>query len=315
MLIKLSINYDAHASLFAHYECSIIFSSKNVYFYILFLVSLPSISHKEQLTIFERQNLIKQSQVESDNAEIHVTSDESEARDDNSDSDNEVDIVEPIKEKNLNFDDEFDKIASYKFRKLSEESADEVDHEIAEILSGKLVDTKLKVEEIISETKDTDKENIDEKLENILSEQQQTETSVNVDSNPIESIKNDEELHVETTQDQTILQSDELPNETIAEHKADYLETSFVEPELKETIINGVKNNETLINEEQLAAQLISDENKPPVPIQTYLWEDLKKSREQVSGADVCNPFPRQTMHHLCLYIDLHHTFYVLLFN
>jgi hypothetical protein len=35
-------------------------------------------------------------------------------------------------------------------------------------------------------------------------------------------------------------------------------------------------------------AEAAAGGDKPPVPIQTYLWEDIKRAKEQVSGSNVC---------------------------
>lgn len=67
-------------------------------------------------------------------------------------------------------------------------------------------------------------------------------------------------------------------------------QTEPIEANIKATpIINDAKSiiDESLLPTDEASSHENSDE-KPPVPIQTYLWEDLKRAKEQVSGDNVC---------------------------
>jgi hypothetical protein len=62
--------------------------------------------------------------------------------------------------------------------------------------------------------------------------------------------------------------------------------------------ISHQQQKETLIDEDllpkgALEAYNAEQKNRPPIPLQTYLWEEVKRAKEQVSD-NVCNPtYPR----------------------
>lgn len=192
-------------------------------------------------TILEQQKLINPVK---EGEKLSVEKDESVKKEEdeeelNSESDNEeIVIVEPEaaeKRNDVNLDDEFEKIVPFKFKRLSEESIDEVDNEIVEILSD-----AEPLEQVLA--------SLDEITENYLKALGERELAVSKanlkDSVVVEVIK-------------------EAINED-----------SLIEPHSSDTIINE--------------AVVQNDDQKPPVPIPTYLWEDVKKSKEQVSGDNVC---------------------------
>lgn len=201
------------------------------------------------------------------------------------------------KSDDVNLNDEFEKIVPLKFEKLSEESSDEVDHEIAEILSAaqplkvelnyESENPKPQVEIEKKEIVETLKVNEADEPEKSSEDLKQTsELNVKVESKPIE-----EEKKESTT----------VVVEPIVQEKK---ESRFVvTPNVQETptkssepppTVCAPKPTEKLVGENLLPkttplplTELI-DEEKPPVPIQTYLWEDLKRAKEQVSGDHVC---------------------------
>lgn len=62
----------------------------------------------------------------------------------------------------------------------------------------------------------------------------------------------------------------------------------------------AVEPDKAQIDAEHLAAEEENKENsveRPPVPIQTYLWEDVKRAKEQVSE-EVCTIHPRTCQRH-----------------
>lgn len=212
--------------------------------------------------MLKKQNLIKVGIESVDKAAIVVDKKAEEIVEESgeeSESDNEEIIVcEPTavvgKSDDVNLDDEFEKIVAFKFRRLSEESSDEVDHEIEEILC--------------------DAEPLEKELE--------SQTEVNSEIKAQEFVVEEFRPVVEVVADEQ-----ENSSEVEVEQKpSDSIESKPIE----ETSINDAKPTETIIDEELLPKDTKenTDEQKPPVPIQTYLWEDVKRSKEQVSGDNVC---------------------------
>lgn len=129
-----------------------------------------------------------------------------------------------------------------------------------------------------------------------------------------ESLTKPEELQAEPT----VAQSHEIkPQETFSEENlrekatdatekslesdtvqkvSEKIDSKPIEEEIKESSINDAKQRETIIDEKlvtketPLSVETEHTEDKPKVPIQTYLWEDVKRAKEQVSGDNVCTP-------------------------
>lgn len=191
--------------------------------------------------------------------------------------------------KDVNLDSEFEKIVPFKFKRLSEESIDEVDHEIAEILQeaaplGKEVQSE--VEKSQFEIKAiTPEEEVSTELENSRFDVQ----VVDEKAEAAELVK--EEIEESETELNTVTPTNELK-----EPETDKLTSSANENtklEATEPSINDSNANKTIIDGEPMPKEADESVNentddKPPVPIQTYLWEDVKRSKEQVSGDNVC---------------------------
>ena len=223
----------------------------------------------------------------------------------------------------------------HKFEQLSEEcvddSVDETDREIEEILNLKTVITSVTAETVtVPEKKEeiiVTHENFEEDFEVIetvvpdtvvSSESLATvkEVSLETQSLPSETLqKTIVNEVIESIQLDTIVSSEPLsaveevcletntqtlpavePKETII----DDIDYTVLEQTQKETLIDDVnKHRETIIDEELLPKEILlalqtniddhNDPSKPPVPIQTYMWEDVKRSKEQVSD-NVCIP-------------------------
>lgn len=223
----------------------------------------------------------------------------------------------------------------HKFEQLSEEcvddSVDETDREIEEILNLKTVITSVTAETVtVPEKKEeiiVTHENFEENFEVIetvvpdtvvSSESLATvkEVSLETQSLPSETLqKTIVNEVIESIQLDTIVSSEPLsaveefcletntqtlpavePKETII----DDIDYTVLEQTQKETLIDDVnKHRETIIDEELLPKEILlalqtniddhNDPSKPPVPIQTYMWEDVKRSKEQVSD-NVCIP-------------------------
>lgn len=220
----------------------------------------------------------------------------------------------------------------YKFEQLSEEcvddSVDETDREIEEILNLKTV--------ITSVTADT--VNVPEKSEQIVATDnveevfeviETIEPDIVVSSESLATVRENqsppaEESHqqsivnefIESTQLVTVVSSELLPTveEVCVESQTlpvvvpketiiDDIYYTVSEQTQKETLIDDVnRHRETIIDEELLPKEILlalqtniddhndhNDPSKPPVPIQTYMWEDVKRSKEQVSD-NVCIP-------------------------
>lgn len=204
-----------------------------------------------------------------------------EESDDESESDNE-DIEDVVASGDVNLDEEFEKIVPFKFERLSEESSDEVDHEIAEILQeaeplGKEVQAEVEKSKVELKTITPEIEkNLD--IENSRFEVQAVDEKAEAELKDSQAEESDTELNTETPTNE--LKECETAKQTSAANEV-------------ETPINDSSANKTLIDGELLpkATDESVKENaddRPPVPIQTYLWEDVKRSKEQVSGDNVC---------------------------
>lgn len=237
-------------------QAEIAFSHK---FLILFsfpiAVSLPSGVQTEPQTILEKQNASLIAQIRATDLVVDaiISSDpskvagepSSEEESDVSESDNE-ELNDVIEVKLPKKDDVKLEKSSIEFHRLSEDESDnEADKEIENILAKEIVQEKESTPE-----KSPAKELIDD-FELKFEEQKLPETVP-----PI---------------------SPSLPTrETIIDE--DLLPKGPVEAPLS-------KNTDIDTGESHLEKQ----EDKPPIPLQTYLWEDVKRSKEQVSE-DVCYP-------------------------
>lgn len=244
---------------------------------------LPSTAQTEQ-TIFEKQNPIKVPKGTTDDK----SSDEVESGEE-SESDNEdiVDVIE--KGGDININTEFEKLAPFKFKRLSEESSDEVDQEIAEILHeakplGNEVQTEVEKSQFSLKAITPEVEPNSE-VENSRFNVQ----AVNEDAKPLPVA----ELNVsdETVDDDTSTPICELKE--LATDKPTSLADKISEHEELKSSVSDLNANKTVIDDEPLpktpdeSVKEGADE-RPPVPIPTYLWEDVKRSKEQVSGDNVC---------------------------
>lgn len=224
----------------------------------------------------------------------------------------------------------------YKFEQLSQEcvdeSVDETDREIEEILNLKTVITSVtadtvnvpeKSEQIIATDNLEEDFEVNETVEpdTIVSfESLATVREVNLDnqSPPAEDSQQQTIVNevIESTQLVTVITSELLPTveEVCVERQIlpavvsketiiDDIDYTVSEQTQKETLIDDVnRHRETIIDEELLPKEILlalqtniddhndhNDPSKPPVPIQTYMWEDVKRSKEQVSD-NICIP-------------------------
>lgn len=282
IITPLSQLFSQPTDIFSQFRsCKVCFFHEKFIFVILFLVSLPSATHSEPRTTLEKQNLITISKFGSgsgDKKSVDIEEIEVESESDNE----EIGAVGAgaVKKDDVNLD-EFEKIVPFKFKKLSEESLDEVDHEIEEILQeAEPLGQEIKTD--IDPHKAEPSPSPDDTILNfepVSLEVEQEEPSV-VEEKP--------EISVPTVA-AVVEQKDSEPEQTktppIDSNESKHIEAS----------INDSKPKATLIAAEPVPSEKRENsvDEKPPVPIQTYLWEDLKRAKEQVSGDqpppdDVC---------------------------
>jgi hypothetical protein len=270
---------------------------------LLFLVPLASTTQSEQQTLFEKQSLVKTPQV----AETQLTepkdnessAEKVDTHSVNSESDNET-VTEVIDSgnkanANVNIDDEFEKILTPKIENLAssgDESTESVDQEIIEILSEKAPANE-------SSTGDATSINIIAQTDTLESEKISAESVAKIDTTEFEEKieKNSEELEkIDAEPVEASIQVESAADIVDNAQTTDEIESEKIEPNENATIDETKPINETLIDEHLLSREAIlksiadAAAEKPPVPIQTYLWEDIKRSKEQVSGDQVCNP-------------------------
>ncbi|XP_070490067.1 titin isoform X2 [Chironomus tepperi] len=240
-------------------------------------VPLPSASESEQQTVLEKETVEKILQVSGeekfDTQSVH------------SESDNEgvstiiesVDVVDKVINK---VGDDVVKIISSNdadCKKLLETDIDKIGEEVIEILREKSVerDENLKIS-----LDDATSKNIEGNVDTIEAEKSETEKIIEEKSEKIDDEKIIENLHEEKVEQSTAVEEKESSEKTVDEKiVSEEVEAPKVESEDKQ--------KETLIDEDLLPKEAVAsfnaEQNKPPVPIQTYLWEDIKRAKEQVS--------------------------------
>lgn len=256
--------------------------SHNFFFY-LFLVPLPSASETEQ-TILEKQNLVKAiHQVVSDDNKTVIDSHSV-----HSESDNEI-----VQDENLNLDDEFEKIVPSKIDDLEEIAVTDEDLEIVEILSGgeksnidDATRTNLNIEAAATEVEEIDEKIHSDTLENVKIDREEEKVA------EISAEKSTEELRDEKNSglSEENIENPENPEKSLEVDTTDNATTSTdisrVNEKSKETIIDeDLLPRETIL---KIVAESSAEHSKPAIPLQTYLWEDVKRAKEQVSNDQVC---------------------------
>lgn len=116
----------------------------------------------------------------------------------------------------------------------------------------------------------------------------------------LESTENKIELEVsENLQDQVepekLLEVGNITNDEVTSQDTTDNVTSSIELHEEISKINE-KSKETIIDEDLLPRETIlkiiaessAEHSKPAIPLQTYLWEDVKRAKEQVSNDQVC---------------------------
>lgn len=225
-------------------------------------MSLPSASETEESqTILEKQNKNIISRLKSADQNNNCCSKEQEKPDQKLEEDlDESEDEESSEEINTSDNDVVEVKKSeeenlFKFRKLSEESLDdEADREIKEILKGESEEFNFveKPQEALEKTEylEEKSDDLDEKCDDDQSDKQSTIISGSPPKDPfLEEHITDDISHPHK---ETIIDEDLLPQGALDQYNKDH-------------------------------------KDKPPVPLQTYLWEEVKRSKEQVSD-NVCKP-------------------------
>lgn len=191
-----------------------------------------------------------------------------------------------------NLDDEFEKIVPSKIDEIDSIELTEEDQEIAEILGG---NENLENPEIFDVVDDaTNNINIADAGATVESE----EIEKKIESDTLETekidIKQEEEKEVKSVDEN----SANLDNDAVVksdDEKYNAATSSEINSEnIKGTENEGSNSKETIIDEELLPRETIlniiaeSTAEKPVIPLQTYLWEDVKRAKERVSNDQVC---------------------------
>ncbi|KAL7047962.1 hypothetical protein ACKWTF_003156 [Chironomus riparius] len=231
-------------------------------------VPLPSASETEQQTALEKQTIEKIVLVSGEDTQsVH------------SESDNEgvstivesVDVVDKVINK---VTDDIVKILSSNdadSKKLLETDIDQIGEEVIEILREKSVerDENLKIS-----LDDATSKNTEVNTDTIEAEKSETvKEIIEEKSEKIDDEKIIENLHEEKVEQTTAVEEEK--EESLEKIVSEKIEAPKVESEDKQTLID-----EDLLPKEAIAS-FNAEQNKPPVPIQTYLWEDIKRSKEQ----------------------------------
>lgn len=169
--------------------------------------------------------------------------------------------------------------------KVTDKRIEEILEKAANCTRAESLEIDKTVEDILQEA--------DKKIEEILKEKSLDGAAVKADKQAeiLEQIidkKADDNLISETPQADVAAPDDHKSSPADLEQKK-RLATSDVTETIEVTPI--ISEAKTIIDENLLPRKASSRENsvdKPPVPIQTYLWEDLKRAKEQVSGDNVC---------------------------
>lgn len=202
-----------------------------------------------------------------------------------SESDNEI-----VQDENLNLDDEFEKIVPSKIDDLEEIAVTDEDLEIVEILSGgeksnidDATRINLNIEAAATEVEEIDEKIHSDTLENVKIDREEEKVA------EISAEKLTEELRDEKNSGLS---------EEIIENPENSLDVDITDNATTSTDISRVneKSKETIIDEDLLPRETIlkivaessAEHSKPAIPLQTYLWEDVKRAKEQVSNDQVC---------------------------
>lgn len=213
-----------------------------------------------------------------------------------SESDNEV--VKEEKDENLNLDDEFEKIVPSKIDDFDGIAVTDEDREIVEILGGDDdAITNINIEAVaaaateeIEKKIEIEAEKIDRKEEK---EEESAKTSAATGENEVKSEKLQDPVEAEILNFEEQIAEPQKPVEEISEPQnpventeKSQDENSQINEQSKETIID-----EDLLPREAILKIVAEAADKPSIPLQTYLWEDVKRAKEQVSKDQVCvNP-------------------------
>lgn len=272
-----------------------------IYLYLSVLncyVPLPSGSESEQQTIFEKQTLAKTPQVSDDNDNKQSADYDTESIQSESDNEGVSSVIESagvVVDKVINkAADEVDRITSDDNKKLLETDIDKIDEEIIEILREKSVerDEKLKslLDDATSKNNDDSEKTHEDTIEGEVVVKSEQET-VKEDTKIIEEGLLVQKV-TEILQEQAKNSQDEKQEQKVVSEETKISQDKKITEESPN--VSDVKEEnpkETLIDEDLLPKGAIESfiaqseqSNKPPVPIQTYLWEDVKRAKEQVSG-------------------------------
>jgi hypothetical protein len=186
---------------------------------------------------------------------------------------------EGVTEEDLNIlDDEFEKIVPSKIDEIDSIELTEEDQEIVEILG----ESEKFPEKFDAAGDATNNINIANARAAVESE----EIEKKIESDTLQAEKIDIKEEEEKSADENYANSDNdavVPSVDNADINSE---------EITGTEIDDKKPKETIIDEELLPREailkFIAESEKPEIPLQTYLWEDVKRAKERVSNDQVC---------------------------
>lgn len=200
-----------------------------------------------------------------------------------SESDNEGVTEEDLN----NLDDEFEKIVPSKIDEIDSIELTEEDREIVEILGeSENLQNPEKLDAVDDATNNiniadagatVESEEIEKKIESDTLETEKIDIK--------EEVKSANENSANSDSDAVVSSADKTDNAvTSSEIKSEEIEVEVEETKSKETIID-----EDLLPREAILKFIAeSTAEKPVIPLQTYLWEDVKRAKERVSNDQVC---------------------------
>lgn len=197
-----------------------------------------------------------------------------------SESDNEA-VVE-------NLDDEFEKIVPSKIDEIDSIELTEEDQEIVEILGAcENLDTLENFDVVDDATNNINIANAGATVEG-------EEIEKKIESDTLEA----EKIDIKKEEKSADENSENLDKDAVIkfDNESDNVATSseINLEKITRTEVEGSNSKETIIDEELLPRETIlkiiaeSSAEKPVIPLQTYLWEDVKRAKERVSNDQVC---------------------------
>jgi hypothetical protein len=201
-----------------------------------------------------------------------------------SESDNEG-----VNEEDLNnLDDEFEKIVPSKIDEIDSIELTGEDQEIVEILGeSENLQNPVKLDVVDDATTNI---NIADAGATVESE----EIEKKIESDTLEAEKIDIKKEEKTANENSADSDSDAVVSSVDKTDNAITSSEINSEEITGTEVEETKSKETIIDEDLLPREAIlkfiaeSSAEKPVIPLQTYLWEDVKRAKERVSNDQVC---------------------------